>query len=603
MKHRCIILLIVAASGLVAPALFADYEGVGQEDIMRTFRRDHEKARDVALHNRDERVAGAAFAAYVRGAKDPTSEDCLALMRRFAADDDRLYRAAFILAHQRKLRRRKRLQPIAEKLAASRDVNGVRLAAALCATANLSGYITEQKAAQQEKDPDAEDKKKKKKKKKRRRRGPRFLNVPESLFDKTHRGVIPELTARAAAFAGNEKQRATFAAVFGDDPDFAGSVLLYRVRTEDELAAEDVRRLFVKTFRGGSRSAFGRDSLPPVMFSPKIPSECLACVALAEYGDPELGDLAVKALDHDDRRVRMEAVRTIRKLNCDEGLPQLAGMLKEASGSLAVELCRAFAEMPNKNAVPVLLDAYEKDNGWLRLHYVYALSAIAGKQRGRTAEDWREWWKKAGSEFTVDAAASAAYRRETDVEEVEIPSHGYFYGLPIYSNRLAYVVDTSLSMRGDRIKSLRENMAQSLRSLEPEDDDRRRRYGRRDDGIKYNIVDFGGDVVPMDADELTDDLDDGIERAQEMPLTLGTRTYDAIERALVFGETDTLYLLSDGAPVWGQLENWQSIIDGVTYLTYYRPIAIYSVAFAPKRGAGDMKNLADGHYGAYDAPL
>jgi hypothetical protein len=122
--------------------------------------------------------------------------------------------------------------------------------------------------------------------------------------------------------------------------------------------------------------------------------------------------------------------------------------------------------------------------------------------------------------------------------------------------------------------------------------------------VYFNIVDFGGDVVTMESGGLTDDFRSGEKRAETMPLTFGTRSYDALERAMQLEGADSLYFLSDGAPYWGQLEAWQSINAGMDLLMLHAPIALWSVAFDPAGGnAAAMTRMADENFGRYEAPV
>jgi hypothetical protein len=125
-------------------------------------------------------------------------------------------------------------------------------------------------------------------------------------------------------------------------------------------------------------------------------------------------------------------------------------------------------------------------------------------------------------------------------------------------------------MKGGRIKSLRENMTQTLNSL-------------RGNPL-YNIVDFGGDLVTMYPDSLTDDRAIGLKRVERMPLTLATRSFDALERASQLEEVDTLIFLSDGAPIRGAIDSWSQIFSAMSMINRYRPLAIMSIDFDPQPG-------------------
>ena len=95
--------------------------------------------------------------------------------------------------------------------------------------------------------------------------------------------------------------------------------------------------------------------------------------------------------------------------------------------------------------------------------------------------EWVEWYKSHGENFEVDPEATKEFRSSRWVTKMSVPSYGFFYGLSIYSDRFCFVVDTSGSMKGGRIKSLRENMTQTLNALKGESAVQHRRFWGRCD--------------------------------------------------------------------------------------------------------------------------
>jgi len=165
-----------------------------------------------------------------------------------------------------------------------------------------------------------------------------------------------------------------------------------------------------------------------------------------------------------------------------------------------------------------------------------------------------------------------------------VQPNGYFYGLFIYSDRFCFVVDTSNSMRRERIDSLRSEMATTIKDMARH--------------VQYNIVDFGGNIVTMHEGGLTHDRAKGLERVKTMPLTGGTRSFDAMERAALLYEVDTLMFLSDGAPIRGQFDSWENIRSALFLQTRFYPLAVFSIDFnAGKGNLDNMKGMADEHYG------
>ena len=173
------------------------------------------------------------------------------------------------------------------------------------------------------------------------------------------------------------------------------------------------------------------------------------------------------------------------------------------------------------------------------------------------------------------------------VQSVESYPNGYFYSLPIYSDSFVYTVDTSASMKGNRIESLNENMEISCEQLLNK--------------AAYNIVDFGGDVEVMDK-KLTSDKRKGVARVKEWGMSLGTRSFCAIRQSMLVPGVDSIYFLSDGAPAMDSVKNWQQITEGVMLLTRYMPIAVHCIDFDPKAGnQAYMINLAKYNEGRHES--
>ena len=608
--------LLIAAPLVLLTARAVALEGEGEVDVLAPVHRDGAPAEDVALR-KDGILAGAGFGMYLRGARE-VNEQSLEIVREFAQRDGMRNRAAFLLVFNSHWQ--KQLGELVNALVETGDREARELAATILVTAHCADYVSDPDlfpcarsdqravvlASAGKAGDDADDSKQQKKKKKARRKGRKRLRrlnvrgpaIPEALFGE-RLGDTADMAAVAAAFRGKKEDREALQQMSSRSPQYAGALLLYHAQIEEALPDEQVMGMFQAAMR--AKPGLSRRSADWQPFDPMMPGGCLACIGLGRTGDAKYLPLLLQALQADDMRVRIEAVRAIRRIGPDEkALAALAGMLERCEWPVLVEICATLGRSPDKRVIPALVQRLGKETGRFRLDLVHALSAIAGEQKGNTADDWAAWWKAEGADFAVDPEASAAFCGSTRVQDVIVPALGIFYGLSIFSDRLVYTVDTSKSMRGMRIYSLRENLIQSLHSLKRSTEGA---LGRGRQEIKYNIVDFGGDVVVMDSRGLTDDFDKGVDRAQEMPLTLGTRSYDAMERSLWFNEMDTIYFLSDGAPYWGQLESWNSIITAMDLLCLYRQTAIFCVAFDPSGGNEDaMKALATQCFGLYEAP-
>ncbi|MDF3130884.1 VWA domain-containing protein [Kiritimatiellaeota bacterium B1221] len=595
--------------------------GVG-EDVLKGVHnaKTSQAAADVIRSaEKEPRLALAALGMYLRYHKDfsgmESVDPILLLAKRPGLRD----RVALVLAFNRGMRRKNdNLGKVIQHLAGHTDPAARELAAATLATLSCHRYITNPEVYPSLRNDE-----------KKRVKYARSVEIPmQSWMDsppgnmksrKTHNRKMPKIPMGLFTESyGDTRVLATIAAAFDGSPEYhdavydqgraqgtlAGAMLLYFSRQKEVLTTENAQMLFKAAFaQGAAVPIISRASRGPQIrtrFSPLLPGEVLACMAAGQLKLPELQSLVEFALAHSDTAVQIEAVRALRSYGLNEqSIITLAKFLPQASGPVLPDLCATLGLYPDARMVPLLLLRLQKEEGRYRLDLSHALASIAGHQEGGNTEEWIDWWKKTRSVFEVDRAASKKFWNETPVQTMSARSYGSFYGMSIYSHRLAYVVDTSLSMKGSRINSLRENFTQSLESLKPVSG----QVGWRKPEVRFNIIDFGGDVVAMESEGLTDDINEGLNRVEEMPLTYGTRTYDALDRGLELEGVDSIYFLSDGAPYWGQVESWSSVLEALDLLTLHDPVAIWCVAFDPKGDNGKaMKTLALENSGLYATP-
>jgi hypothetical protein len=459
-----------------------------------------------------------------------------------------------------------------------------QLAAASLACAALGDYLEAEKrttlnsVAPEEDDSGAIMTGPKKGAKKKRNTG--GLTIPVALLTNKV-AVTAELALLAAAYTGAsgvKEQVDTLPASGG----LVGAKLLYYARTGAPVTEGMVAAAFAP---GGQAPVFIKTTGPELAsFELLLPKEAYACEALGLLKDGKYLKQLHPMLGHPDLRVQMEAVRAIQKIASHELLPFLQAKLNTCEWPVLVDLCQALAALPAKESVPPLLARLKKETGRFRLDVTYALSAIAGEQIGQEHKEWEAWWSKKGAEFKVDEAASQAFRSKRRVQDIRVPDLGYFYSLRIYSDHFSYVVDSSNSMKGDKMDNLRSNLGSSIESLRP--------------WVQFNIADFGGLVAVMNHDALTKDKWRGKTYTREMTHSQGTRIYDAIEAAGGVKGVDTLLLLTDGAPVHGQINPWRDLYRAMTIMNRYRPLIISTVAFQPTdRAVINLKQMANENHG------
>lgn len=281
--------------------------------------------------------------------------------------------------------------------------------------------------------------------------------------------------------------------------------------------------------------------------------------------DPLLGLVTDK-----DLHTAVYATRALSRIGGDGlGVKLIETMDNDTLWPVRVAIYDAAGYNPDKASVQLLRQRYSDETGRFRQDALYALlSIVAGQPQGLTIEAFDEWWNLNGEAFEVDRAATRKWRSTTRVGEVQVEAVAGFYESAIISDRPVFSVDASKSMQGAQIESLKQTLNDVVGSF-PE-------------RVKFNIVDFGGHVRTLAPGGLIPAKNRKQAMQQftyEMELTLGTRTYDAIERAMNLPGMDSVHFLSDGAPYGSHLKSWNRIDYATRLYCSTAPVAVHMIYF------------------------
>lgn len=245
----------------------------------------------------------------------------------------------------------------------------------------------------------------------------------------------------------------------------------------------------------------------------------------------------------------------------------LALQISKGTLPAVVNACVAAAEYKEDHrivsALIELLGRVEKVGGWEYHNVRQRLTQLTG-QDFFTQEKWKGWWGANGGEAwdpSKKGEAKEAATRERGPAE-QIPS---FFGSEIESNRLVFVIDTSGSMEmTDRPEDF-EGDDEKYAALNP--DDPKIKATQRIERAKaaaiaaieklgptqsFNVIGFAETnklwkpaVVPA----TPENKKAAIEFCRGLVEDGGTHTGEAIAAAFADPAIDTIYLLSDGAPM------------------------------------------------------
>jgi len=231
--------------------------------------------------------------------------------------------------------------------------------------------------------------------------------------------------------------------------------------------------------------------------------------------------------------------------------------------------------------VPLLIDLLDQLTGRLAWETGRALATLTGMNLGLRSKSWKRWWGDHRDTFTPPDPELARWT------EVEPTGETFaFYGIPVHSSRLAFVLDVSGSMDGPKLWRLKDELTGILERL-PEH-------------ALFNVIFFSDRAHPW-KDRLQRlnerNRTAAIEEVKERSAGGGTNLWDGLVEAFEDEEIDTIYLLSDGEPTAGAVTSLAGICDRITEMNRSRRVVIHVVLIGMK--SGDLERLALDSGGTY----
>jgi HEAT repeat protein len=311
-------------------------------------------------------------------------------------------------------------------------------------------------------------------------------------------------------------------------------------------------------------------ALPALSYDPRQTPRLYAIRAAGEAKLQNASEPLMKLITDEDLHTAVYATRALSRIGGDGlAVKLIETMDNDTLWPLRVALYDAAGFNPDKAAVALLRQRYSDETGRFRQDALYALlSIVAGKPAGLTIEAFDEWWAMNGEAYEVDRAATRKWRNTTKVGQVKVEPIAGFYESAVISDRPVFSVDASKSMKGEQIESLKQTLNDVVGSF-PE-------------RVKFNIVDFGGHCRTLAPGGLIPAKNRKQAMQQftyEMELTLGTRTYDAIERGMNIPGMDSVHFLSDGAPYGSHLKSWNRLDYATRLYCSTAPVAVHIIYF------------------------
>jgi HEAT repeat protein len=350
------------------------------------------------------------------------------------------------------------------------------------------------------------------------------------------------------------------------DPSVPPALLKALAREKDaDIAGRLLRAL-------AERDEVSLDALHALARRTDFPArgELLAVLARLGRGDPAVLEIFRSALASRSADERILAL-DVAAATGDPGLaPAVLANLGHEAWQVRLAAVQALARVRVREAVLPLIERLEREESVrVRAEIGETLFSLTGEDLLDVAGAWRRWWSDRGATFAVPPQPPQR-KPETGGTVAR------FYGLPVKTERVCFVLDRSDSMEGVHAGSAekRTRLQVAMRELAEA-------VKRLPDSARVNVVLFDDEVeswkkslVPLGSANRAS-LADFLER--QVPQR-STNIYDGLEAALLAEGVDTVFLLSDGEPTAGRYRDTRSILWAVRQLNQTRRIAIHTVA-------------------------
>jgi hypothetical protein len=267
--------------------------------------------------------------------------------------------------------------------------------------------------------------------------------------------------------------------------------------------------------------------------------------------------------------------------------------LRDDEYTVRSEAIIGTSEARSRTSVAVLASRLDQTDGVERDRLHRALRLLTGQDFGTKSNRWLKWWEAEGEGFSLpsrEESRAADKAREKRRESSETTSS--FFGLDISSDRACFVLDLSGSMNF-KTKSGKTRLAR----LKSEMDSFLERFPA---GDLFNIIFFGNDAERWrpELSPMTDELRRKTRaHIKSLDAPGATAVYDGLEAAFEDPLIDTIYLLTDGSPSGGTVDDIDEIIMEVSRWNSLRHVVIHAVAVG--RDSPLLRRLSADSHGDY----
>src|SRR5579862_1347725 len=338
--------------------------------------------------------------------------------------------------------------------------------------------------------------------------------------------------------------------------------------------------------------------------------------ALGKIGDAEaLTALVARAKVEAEPGVRIAVADALasRVKGNDEIRAVLIPWLESGTWGSKLAAAQALARAEDVRLVPNLIKLLQTPSGRMKYEVNEILKKLTRADRHGDFAAWSAWWEKNDNEVLagtyVPPAAEMALRQMAPVT--------MFYGIPVHSTKIVFIIDTSLSMKeptGWKPEiTEKEDKLEGERAIDVARYELKRIIKGLPDGANYNIIGMYGRLALLSEKWVvsgTATREKSIKFVQGLEIKTGTDVHGALIRALDFSggnwntppredSIDSVFILTDGVPSVGLLDRSQ-LPDRILDAARFKRIAVTTIAIDASKESEDLlKKISSGTGGGF----
>jgi len=345
------------------------------------------------------------------------------------------------------------------------------------------------------------------------------------------------------------------------------------------------------------------------------PRACCA-EALGRIGDADAQAALVA-------RAKVESEPGVRIAIADALAPKIKGneeiraallpWLESGPWSVKLAAAQALARAEDVRLVPNLIKLLATASGRMKYEINELLKKLTRADRHGDFAAWSAWWEKNDNEVLagtyVPPPAEMALRQMAPVT--------MFYGIPVHSTKVIFIIDTSLSMKEPaawkpEIQE-KEDKLDGERAIDIARYELRRIIKGLPDGASYDIIGMYGRLALLSEKWVVSGAatrEKSVKFINGLEIKVGTDVHGALIRALDFSggnwntppredSVDSVFILTDGIPSVGLMDRSQ-IADRILDAARFKRIAVTTIVIEGTTESQELlRKISTGTGGAF----